>query len=595
VSRGIARLAAPGAGYRILRHRRSAWLIFGVTLVVTALAWRISAHGLDTVERERFHRRAAQIQNAIRERVDEYELALRGAVGLFAASERVTRGEWRRYVESLGLDRQYPGVLGIGFAARIPAPAREAHEAAVRAEGFATYAIWPAGARAEYSSIVFLEPFTGVNLAAFGYDMSTERIRRAAMDAARDSGHPMLSGRVTLIQDGVGPAPPGVLLYLPVYAGGAIPATIAERRAQLLGFVCSPFRVRDVMEDVVGAVADVAYAVHDGEQPVAAALLHAGGARHRDGAGGPDRTDVTTLVVAGRPWTVSVAARARFLSAAELRQPTLIAIGGLGIDLLLLVTILSLVRLEGRARELASLRTAELERANQALSRQQAALEDNQVHLKAAIETKEMLLKEVHHRVKNNLQVVSSLIGFDAERAGASAQVLHDAQARIRAVAVLHEKLYRSGQLGAIAMDEYLHEACEWLASHRSAAGGAVDLAVDAGAVRLGIDQAMPCGLIAHELLTNALKHAFPAGRAGKVRVAMTVDGGRVELLVADDGVGLPAGFDLVRSDSLGLQIVQALVTQLGGRLELASACGVVVTVTFPLIEPTAGSPALEE
>jgi CHASE1-domain containing sensor protein len=142
---------------------------------------------------------------------------LRGAVALYASSDRMTRADWRRYVSMLEIDQFLPGTQGLGYAEMVSGTERPVHESAVRSEGFPTYAIWPAGQRDVSFPIVFLEPFDGVNRLAFGFDLYSEPVRREAMDRARDSGRPALTGRIALVQDPAGARHPGLLLLLPVY------------------------------------------------------------------------------------------------------------------------------------------------------------------------------------------------------------------------------------------------------------------------------------------------------------------------------------------------------------------------------------------
>ncbi|WGR90817.1 CHASE domain-containing protein (plasmid) [Bradyrhizobium sp. ISRA435] len=174
-------------------------------------------------------------------------------MGLFAATgNRVTREEWRTYVNTLAIDRDYPGIQGVGFAKHIAAQQRHAHVLAVRSEGFPDYQIKPGGDRDEYTSIVYLEPFDWRNRRAFGFDMFTEPVRRQAMIRARDTGAPSISGKVTLVQETDQGVQNGVLMYLPVYQTAVPPATVEERKAGLVGYVYAPFRMRDLMQGILG-------------------------------------------------------------------------------------------------------------------------------------------------------------------------------------------------------------------------------------------------------------------------------------------------------------------------------------------------------
>jgi PAS domain S-box-containing protein len=253
------------------------------------------------------------------------------------------------------------------------------------------------------------------------------------------------------------------------------------------------------------------------------------------------------------------------------------------------------------ARQAASAETARLllvaEQSRRALL---SMLEDQKLiegSLQGLLREKEALLREVHHRVKNNLQVISSLMrlgGGQIDNAKAT-DLLDELQGRVRAMSLLHETLYRVGSFDNIDMPAYLQAICRQIM--RSGAGrhcGQVDLRVEVAPLRLEMPQAAPCGLLINELVTNCLKHAFPGGRGGVVWVRLhpldteqTIaeyvgsapecsSATRLRLSVSDNGVGLPAGFDLKQLRSLGLQLAEDFSRQLHGKLEIGNTpdCG---------------------
>ncbi|QMU29030.1 CHASE domain-containing protein [Adhaeribacter radiodurans] len=179
-----------------------------------------------------------------------YFQVLKGGKALFAASGKVTHLEWEKYIGALEVSKNYPGIQGIGFAPIVRANELTKHIQEIRSTGFPEYTVNPAGTRLFYTPIIFIEPFTGRNLRAFGYDMFNEPIRRQAMEKARDSGQPTLTRKVRLVQETGKDLQPGFLLYLPVYGHFNTPATKAERRQLLSGFVYSPFRAEDFMVKV---------------------------------------------------------------------------------------------------------------------------------------------------------------------------------------------------------------------------------------------------------------------------------------------------------------------------------------------------------
>jgi two-component sensor histidine kinase len=204
--------------------------------------------------------------------------------------------------------------------------------------------------------------------------------------------------------------------------------------------------------------------------------------------------------------------------------------------------------------------------------------------VKASLREKEVLLQEIHHRVKNNLQVISSLLYLQAKKVQ-DPQVLdifRESQNRVRSMALIHEKLYQAQDLAGIDFDEYIHNLAAYLFHVYSTSTRVVTLRVQSDDVFLPVDAAVPCGLILNELISNALKHAFPGDRGGQVRVELcTGHDYQYILKVGDDGVGLPPDLDLHATGSLGLQVVNTLVDQLGGTIELDTRSGTEFTITF--------------
>ena len=205
--------------------------------------------------------------------------------------------------------------------------------------------------------------------------------------------------------------------------------------------------------------------------------------------------------------------------------------------------------------------------------------------LRTALREKEVLLREVHHRVKNNMQVVSSLINLQARdipdpRVQAA---FREARNRIRTMAFIHEKLYQSGDLARIAMSEYLAGLTGHLQSSIPPRPDRIRLGVAAEGVSLDIGTAIPVGLIVNELVSNALKHAFPEGREGSITVYLADAGSRgYRLSVKDDGVGLPEGVDPDHTETLGLQIVRMLTAQIMGTFRFRPGHGSDFVIEFP-------------
>ena len=202
------------------------------------------------------------------------------------------------------------------------------------------------------------------------------------------------------------------------------------------------------------------------------------------------------------------------------------------------------------------------------VARRTRDLEERTASLQAALAEKEVMLKEVHHRVKNNLQIVTSLLFLqaDSSKSVALRDALKKSRGRIQSMALVHEELYRSEDLASVDMNEYVNKLCADLSE---ALEITVPIVFKECSLRLPITQSIPCGLILNELVTNALKYAYPDNRTGEIRVTMSGDNGLNRLVVEDDGVGLGSGHDDADSCSLGLSLVDGLAAQLHGCLKI--------------------------
>jgi PAS domain S-box-containing protein len=205
----------------------------------------------------------------------------------------------------------------------------------------------------------------------------------------------------------------------------------------------------------------------------------------------------------------------------------------------------------------------------------------------ASLRVKETLIKEVHHRVKNNLQVIASILKLQSLRTSdpMALDVLRDCRNRVFSIAMIHEGLYRSNNLARIPIGEYIRSLGEHLINEYYTMAPEVTLAVDCDDdITLDIDRGIPCGLIIGELVTNSLKYAFRKQKTGEVRIAFTRSGGEhYRLIVKDNGAGFPSGVDFRNTESLGMQLVCSLTEQLGGTIALDAAEGTEFVIVFPV------------
>jgi two-component sensor histidine kinase len=203
---------------------------------------------------------------------------------------------------------------------------------------------------------------------------------------------------------------------------------------------------------------------------------------------------------------------------------------------------------------------------------------------KASLRQKEMLLREVHHRIKNNLQVISSLLDIQASYVQDPhiGEMFMDIQNRVMSMALIHETLYQSSDLGLVDFGVYIRTLAEQIFRSYNVLADRIALQIRADEVMLDTNQAIPCGLILNELLSNCLKHAFPSDRGGEVSIELRLDAARrVTMIVRDDGSGFPADVDFRHTETLGLQLVYTLTEQLGGTLELESNGGTAFKLSF--------------
>ena len=204
--------------------------------------------------------------------------------------------------------------------------------------------------------------------------------------------------------------------------------------------------------------------------------------------------------------------------------------------------------------------------------------------IKTSLREKEALLKEIHHRVKNNLQVVSSLLGLQSRVVNDDdmRKMFQESQNRIHSMALLHESLYQSNNLSMIDFPDYIRQLASHLFHSYGVRAERIHLRTNLDALYLNLDAAVPCGLIINELVSNSLKYAFPDGRGGEVRIELHEHSdGLARLVVADNGIGLRSDIDWSTARSLGLRLVRSLAEQLGAKIEVKSNTGTEVQLIF--------------
>jgi len=343
------------------------WCVLIVGILLSGLgAWAVKSD-MDATTEKQFDFACDEIRLNIAARLSANVQNLYSGLALFNTSDTVTRSDWKTFIRSLEIDQFQPGTQGIGFVQIVRPALLEHHIQSVHKEGYPGYAIRPAGPREIYSSIVYLEPFTGRNLRAFGYDMLTESVRHAAMTKARDENRPILSGKVTLVQETSKDIQAGTLLYLPVYRHGLPIATVEQRRKAIHGWIYSPYRMSDLMRgtlrgwDATREGRSIALRIYDGDTLSDSSLLY-------DSRNTSDSTRNTALHltrlasidIAGRRWTLRISQLEEHSLWNDFRNAWFILLGGTAISSLLFGLMRSLSRTSAKARQMAEQLTLEL-------------------------------------------------------------------------------------------------------------------------------------------------------------------------------------------------------------------------------------------
>lgn len=561
--------------------RWTPYLVLLVALLLTVCATAYLAYSFRVKERERFQNEVRSVSVRVSERMATYAELLRGTRGfLNATSGRPTAAQFRTYVRSLELEHFFQGLQGVGFAERLRADEVPNLIAEKRGAGVPEYNVRPVERRREYYPIVFLEPQDARNRAALGFDMFTEPVRRAAMEQSRDTGGPVLSGRVTLVQEIEQEKQSGFLLYLPVYRKGHPVETREQRRVALLGFVYSPFRADDLFQAVLGPpeTRSTHVEVFDGTELVKENLLHGAGSEPSTSDKHVARfTQFERLNIAGRDWTLRFRSTPSFDRAASAAVIPLAFSGGLVVSGLLFLLTLS----QSRARVQAERISEELWRSGEAL--------------REASRAKDEFLAMLGHELRNPLGAISNALQVMATREITDPHLRHAravVERQIRHQTRLIEDLLdvsrvNSGKITlrreAVDLKEVVGRAVEGL-----------QWAVDEQEHQLSTDlceeeawvEGDPVRLeqVVTNLLHNAIK--YTPGE-GQVQLSLQFEGQEVILRVRDSGVGISpemlgrifdvfaqAQISIDRSKGglgLGLTLVRNLVRMHGGNVVATS------------------------
>jgi diguanylate cyclase (GGDEF)-like protein/PAS domain S-box-containing protein len=328
---------------------------------VTYILQRQAVNVAHQAHKDNFEYQSKEIKLRIEQRLLSYEQVLLGTKALFVSSEYVDRDEFRRYVKNLHLESHSPGIQGVGYSLIIKPSEKSRHIEGLRKQGFSDYTIHPEGSRDIYTAVLYLEPFTGRNLRAFGYDMFLDDVRHKAMEQARDFDKSAISGKVILLQETEQGLQSGFLMYLPVYRNGHYHRTLEERRANIIGWVYAPFRMDDLMQGILGEqLHKINIQIYDTEQTSPETLMYNKKCEYlQSEVDIPQYSFSEKIKFNGHIWTINLKSLPIFEANIDTGRVTMIRLaGGLTTILVALLTAL-LANGRSRALKLAELMTRE--------------------------------------------------------------------------------------------------------------------------------------------------------------------------------------------------------------------------------------------
>lgn len=352
------------------------FIILLLSVSLTLLLAGLAEKAILTQAKTLFRSEADNIANSITDRISIYKNTLQGSRGLFDASKSVERNEWKKYVEALQVQKNYPGIQGVGYAPYLKDNDLVSHLDYVRSEGFDGYIVFPESSEYAKTPVMYIEPFEGRNLKAFGYDMFSEYNRRFAMEQARDTGDAKISGKVILLQEDNTNTQPGFLMYLPLYSSQSVPGSILERREEILGYVYSPFRASDFIKGTLHLYNNnLGFKIDDGVNIREETLMYKTPNLDSILSTSDYLEDTRTIYVGDRPWTITFYANTNFgKNLISNLAPLVMIILGSGISVLLSIIFYILISSRQRAVMYAEELNRDLIESNNSLTSSQSEI-----------------------------------------------------------------------------------------------------------------------------------------------------------------------------------------------------------------------------
>jgi PAS domain S-box-containing protein len=317
----------------LINYNPTGLLIALMVLIFTLYLFKTTRKHIYDFELKRFEYRTSLATYNLKSRMQGYFQILLGVKGMIISSDSITREEWKKYYNSLMVEQNYPGIQGIGLATYLVRGSEYLLERRLKNEGFPEFHIFPPGKRSIYTPIVYIEPFEERNLRAFGFDMFSDSVRRRAMEQARDTGLPTITGKVTLVQETETEVQPGFLLYVPIYKKSLLPNTLQERKNTIKAFAYAPFRSYDLLDNLMYNYDNIGMEVYDGSV-ASENLLYI---KNLDSIQKNEAIfqKVIKLEISGRTWVLRYCSLPSFFSRGVFYPPYFILLGGITITILI--------------------------------------------------------------------------------------------------------------------------------------------------------------------------------------------------------------------------------------------------------------------
>jgi len=581
------------------------YLALIVSMLLTLGATYLFYQGEKIKEETRFLSETIRIKNRIDSKVNSYIAILKAGRGFIESSRELDKDKFSAFVSSLEIEKNNPDVQGIGYTKRIKMDEREALIKRMKAEGYSDFKIFPLSQTNEFQSTLYLEPLNPLNQREIGFDMSSEPARREALEKSRDTGQASVTGKISPALDTETENQPGFLIYLPIYKGGKIPQTVADRKQLLDGFVYSQFRTEEFLREVQNSssIPDISIALYDSEKKADKIL----GATNKNITNEtPSFTAINELEIAGRKWIIEYESLPSFEAQSSLGWTPLIFTSGLIFSLLLF----GMTYLESYARAKAEKITVDLQESEMEKG---FLLEREQIERQRAEQasrSKDEFISIVSHELRTPLNSIagwSRILHAENLSEVTKKQALQTIEKNLRVQTKIVEELLDFSQILSGRKDlvwqevdfiKIFEEACDESSLLAKAKGVSLVKEISLNGQKIfGDDKRLR--KVIKNLLSNAIKFT-PEG--GGILAEIKEADGMVEMKIKDNGQGIKSDFlpfifeRFKQADSsstrrhgglgLGLAISRHIVELHGGSIRAESegeGKGALFTVKFPL------------